>query len=524
MSVAEQHEWLRTQVSRRNMLKGGLVGAGALLAGSTIGSPLAGASARPRGHLSPTVLLKGDQLPGVTLPPFGRHIAYGADPTTQMNVTWQVGAQVSSPYLRFGEHPGALDQKVDAELVSLTTPWVDVTSPVDSVPLVVPSQVEQFYLHANLSNLTPGQKYFYAVGHTGWSPTSGQVNSFTVAPQNPSEFRFTAFGDQGVTYDAVATSRVVGGQQPAFHLHAGDWSYAENGGSGLLTDPYDPRVFDAWFTEIEGVAANIPWMATVGNHEMEPWYPQNGYGGQLERFQFIGNAPSSCPVSFSFSYGNVGFIALDANDVSYELEANLGYTGGAQTTWLGSTLAGFRGNPAIDFIVVYFHQCAYSTCTTHASDGGIDQYWTPLFDQYQVDLVINGHNHIYERTDPIIGGSPTGPAPIGSTIDTVFQGTTYVTAGGAGKSLYSFPVPDSYAGNIDNDTAISTYQWELGSTPETPVQSPITVAWSEVRYTGYALLVVDSITTAGGVPTLSAQVVMEDGVTVIDEFSIVRGS
>ena len=54
----------------------------------------------------------------------------------------------------------------------------------------------------------------------------------------------------------------------------------------------------------------------------------------------------------------------------------------------------------------------------HASDGGIDKYWTPLFDQYQVDLVINGHNHIYERTDPIRAGAPTGQAPIGATITT----------------------------------------------------------------------------------------------------------
>jgi 3',5'-cyclic AMP phosphodiesterase CpdA len=231
-------------------------------------------------------------------------------------------------------------------------------------------------------------------------------------------------------------------------------------------------------------------------------------------------------VSYSFKYGNVGFISLDANDVCYELEANLGYTGGAQTTWLGSTLATMRGDRSIDFIVAFFHQCAYSTCNVHASDGGIDKYWTPLFDQYQVDLVINGHNHVYERTDPIRGGSPTGEAPIGATIDTVTQGTTYVTAGGAGKSLYGFgstasPVPDSYLGNVNDDDAITAWQWELGSSPSNPVQSPITVAWSRVRYTGYGLLVVDSI-CGYRKPQLSVRAVMEDGVTLIDEFSIVR--
>jgi hypothetical protein len=529
MSVAEQHEWLKGQRSRRSMLKGGLFGAGALLAAPAIASPLAGATTRPRTRRAPTIFTKRDRLPGATVAPFGRHISYGQDPTSQMNITWQVNAPVSNPFVRVGRRPDELDHRVPAEFVSLTTPFVDV-SPVDSMPVVAPTQVEQWYVHAYLEGLTAGETYYYAVGHQDLDPAcaSGiQVNSFTAAPRHPGAFRFTAFGDQGVTYDAVATSRVVAGQNPAFHLHAGDLSYAESGGSGLLTDSYDPRVFDSWFAQIEGVAANIPWMAGVGNHEMEPWYPVNGYGGQLARFSFIGNAPSSCPVSYSFTYGNVGFISLDVNDVSYELQANLGYTGGAQTSWLGTTLAAMRADPRIDFIVPYFHQCAYSTCNVHASDGGADKYWTPLFDQYQVDLVINGHNHIYERTDPIRAGSSTGEAPIGATIDPVTQGTTYVTAGGAGESLYGFgstssPVPDSYIGNVNDDGAIATWQWELGTSPANPAQNAITVDWSRVRYTGYGLLVVDSVHTSWGKPKLSVSVLMEDGVTPIDEFSIVR--
>ena len=119
-----------------------------------------------------------------------------------------------------------------------------------------------------------------------------------------------------------------------------------------------------------------------------------------------------------------------------------------------------------------------------------------------------------------------GEAPIGATIDTVKQGTTYATAGGAGKSLYGFgstssPVPDSYIGNVNDDESILTWQWEIGSSPANPGQNPITVAWSRVRYTGYGLLVVDSI-CGFRQPKLKVSAVMEDGVTLIDEFSIVR--
>ena len=171
-----------------------------------------------------------------------------------------------------------------------------------------------------------------------------------------------------------------------------------------------------------------------------------------------------------------------------------GGVSGAQTAWLGETCAGFRADPEVDFIVAYCHQCAYCTCSVHGSDGGIDKFSSPLFDQFQVDLVINGHNHIYERTDPLRGGVPTTTAPIGATINSAKSGTTYVTAGGAGKSLYAFPtgVPDSYFGKVNNDASISAFQWELGASPSTPVANPITVDWSRVRYTGYGLLVVNS--------------------------------
>jgi hypothetical protein len=125
-----------------------------------------------------------------------------------------------------------------------------------------------------------------------------------------------------------------------------------------------------------------------------------------------------------------------------------------------------------------------------------------LFDKYTVDLVINGHNHIYERTDPITGGSSTQEAPIGSVLSNSGSspaGTTYITAGGAGKSLYGFDgnstspadfvVPDSYLGNVNNDAAVPTF---INSNPTTGAVTNVTVNWSRVRYTGYCLLVIDS--------------------------------
>ena len=79
-------------------------------------------------------------------------------------------------------------------------------------------------------------------------------------------------------------------------------------------------------------------------------------------------------------------------------------------------------------IVVFMHQCAMSTSVPgNGSDLGIRQAWLPLFDKYEVDLVLSGHEHDYERTYPVRGydagelGTVVAPNPgqtKGATVDT----------------------------------------------------------------------------------------------------------
>ncbi|MFZ0665882.1 MAG: metallophosphoesterase family protein [Acidimicrobiales bacterium] len=525
LSIAEQHDWFQKQRSRRALLKGGLATTGALIAAPALLNGADGAAltvVKSSSRLAPfntfvrNSTKNANWYNGTTVTPFGGHVSFGPNPTSTINLAWQVAAQVNNPFVRIGTNPFDLGEAIPAETRVLSTPWADITDFLDSVP---PAQSAakapevQYYLHAAVTNLRPDTTYYYTVGHQGWDApwqAPGFSGSFTTAPNFPQPFTFTAFGDHGTTYDAVGTANLILAQNPAFHLHAGDVSYAEDGGDGLLTDPYDPRAWDSYFAQIGSVASQLPWMISLGNHEMEPWYSPNGYGGDVDRIDFPGNGPSVCPGTYSFTYGNVAFVSLDPNDVSYEIPANLGYSHGQQTAWLGSTLSALRSDPSVNFIVVFFHHCAYSTCTTHGCEGGVQQFWTPLFDQYNVDLVINGHNHVYERTDPIIGGSPTTSAPIGTTVTPATQGTTYITAGGAGKSLYAFSAPDSYEGNIDKIASVSTYVNEAGGTTDNE-----TVTWSQVRYTGYCLLV-GEVTPArpGGTTTLVVRGLNEYGVEV----------
>ncbi len=530
MSLAEQHDWFRRATSRRALLRGGLVGAGAAVAGPALLAGTADASTTKHAARkgAPSLLQRHDGPGGAFLPPFGRHIAYGADPGTQMSVGWQVAAAVSNPFIRVGDSPFGLSQRIPAEVRNLATPasvWnTSSNSPVDSVPpSLANSTIEQYYVHAQLSGLRPGRTYYYSVGHDGWD--SGDVaGSFTTAPRGRIPFTFTAYGDQGVTYDAVGTTNLIRAQNPAFHLHAGDVSYAESGGSGLLTDPYDPRVWDQWFPEIEPAAGVIPYNVVVGNHEMEPWYSPDGYGGDFARFDFPGKTSSGAQATYySFTYGNVGVVALDANDVSYELPANFGYSGGAQVSWLNSTLSALRANPQIDFIVVYFHHCAYCTCTTHGCDGGVEKYFVPAFDTYSVDLVINGHNHIFERTYPIRNGSAVSTnVPVGATWNSA-NGTTYVTAGGAGKSLYAFSAEDYYEGDEPSGapTSVATYINEYDPSTGATSTTAENVNWSAIRYTGYCLLVLDSTPNRSSGGTLLVRGLDEAG-NELDRFTLNR--
>ncbi|MBO0820210.1 MAG: hypothetical protein J2P26_05105, partial [Nocardiopsaceae bacterium] len=78
----------------------------------------------------------------------------------------------------------------------------------------------------------------------------------------------------------------------------------------------------------------------------------------------------------------------------------------------------------IDWIIAQTHRCACcSSSAGHDSDAGIRAEWLPLFDAYQVDLVVSGHGPGYQRS----------PRPVTTTDSGVFdtsQGTVHLVLGG----------------------------------------------------------------------------------------------
>lgn len=507
----EQHEYLRRTFSRRRMLRGTAVAAGAAGAGLAFSGNASAAS--PKQTSADRV--SAQRVDGALVAPFGRHLTYGNDPRTEMTISWQVPVPVEKPYVRIGLHPWDLSGKVGAEVRTLHTP----------AGVGVGADHDQYYLHARIGRLRPGTTYYYGVGHAGFDPAApklaGTIGTFTTAPAADQPFTFTAFGDQGVSYHALANDALILGQNPAFHLHAGDIAYGDPAGQGRTTDTgFDARVWDQFLAQTESVAKQVPWMPAYGNHDMEAWYAPHGYGGEEARFTLPDNGPDpeNLPGVYSFVHGSTAVISLDANDVSYEIPANLGLSGGGQTAWLEKQLKAFRSRRDITFVVVFFHHCAYCTATAHASEGGVREKWVPLFEKYTVDLVINGHNHVYERTDVLKGGAVAKELPIGGTAYPETDGVVYATAGAAGKSLYSFTAPDSYE---NHETAtpdgVASFVVRDGG-----VKEKETVAWSRVRYLNYSFLRVDvKPARPGGTARLEVTGIAETG-DEVDRFTVAR--
>jgi hypothetical protein len=79
--------------------------------------------------------------------------------------------------------------------------------------------------------------------------------------------------------------------------------------------------------------------------------------------------------------------------------------------------------------IVMHHQPMWSSSTKHGSSVTLQAAWQPLYDSNHVDLVLNGHDHDFEITQPLVGSTPM-IQPTNAT------GTVYVVGGGGGAELY----------------------------------------------------------------------------------------
>lgn len=266
---------------------------------------------------------------------------------------------------------------------------------------------------ATLSGLKPGTRYQYRVGSgDSWSETL----TFVTAPAGEQPFRFLVFGDsQSYRYSVWGQTLHNAYQaQPdaAFFLNVGD----------LVDNGQSLNEWEGWFSGARGVVDAIPVVPVVGNHET--YTPERTFSMPVfftAQLKVPQNGPEGLKGQvYSFDYGNVHFVVLDTQ--WGEERAFVPDMLEWQKAWLAKDLAATHKR----WKVVAMHRPFYHN-RAKDGDGHLRAAFAPLFDQYQVDLVLTGHDHVYARTQPLAGGEAVVPPQ---------HGTVYMATGRSGTKSY----------------------------------------------------------------------------------------
>ena len=254
---------------------------------------------------------------------------------------------------------------------------------------------------ARIEGLLPATVYHYRV-------TSGGVttddHAFTTAVNPGDAFLFTAYGDNRAGGAAWAHETIVAGmlsEVPDFFINTGDLV--------LHSEILGLETAVEWlklFHQTAPLIAQSPLFAIRGNHD--------DYGDFFADYMDNPTAATGSELYYSFDYGNAHFLALDSS---------LDVCSGPQLAFVESDLA---ANEGLGPLFVFFHKPPFSN-GTHGGSTSAHDCWAPLFQEYGVDVVFGGHDHLYTHY---------GPYPTGSPVDGI-NGVHYIVTGGGGAPLYA---------------------------------------------------------------------------------------
>jgi hypothetical protein len=273
-----------------------------------------------------------------------------------------------------------------------------------------------------LTGLTAGTRYYYRLLTNGTPVLSTTYFEAFRSPADSRPLFFTIVGDFGA--GSSSQTNVANNQNaadPPLVVTVGDNAYE----SGTQSD-WDNNVF---IPQYENLLRRAVFMPTLGNHDLNDvgasnWassveikmhlLPRNAPSGQAERY-------------YSFDYGDAHLIMLDSNPPALD---------STQQAWLEADLAATTRKWKFVFLHHASHSCA-NGIASFGSNATVKSMFGPLFEQYGVDVVFEGHDHIYERSKPVdefvVGG--------GSGSDGLK--TIYVMTGAGGKTLDSPASSDS---------------------------------------------------------------------------------
>jgi 3',5'-cyclic AMP phosphodiesterase CpdA len=188
-------------------------------------------------------------------------------------------------------------------------------------------------------------------------------------PDRPKAVRFAVIGDTGTgtkeQYEVAAQMAAVHQTfQFEFVLMLGDNVY------GHKTADDFKRKFENPYKVL--LDHGVKFYASLGNHDNpnELYYRPFNMDGQ--RY-------------YTIKTGDVEFFALDST-----------YVDTRQLDWLRNELS----NSGARWKICFFHHPIYSNSRHHGPDTDLRRRIEPIFRENGVDVVLSGHDHVYERLKP----------------------------------------------------------------------------------------------------------------------------
>jgi hypothetical protein len=325
---------------------------------------------------------------GVSKRPWVLHV----DETSAI-VRWEACSPSSQGDLHYAPEAGGADTVASSTVTEADVPETHTAAFMPSLPADLAGT---YYMHdVALTNLAVGTCYTYSL-----AADSSMTGRFCTARASGATYKIMAVGDTnpGLGHTATLLANVAN-ENYDLTLHEGDIQYYA---SGLET-------WASWFPLMAPMLAQGAFYAAEGNHELE----QND---ELAYYydRFFGDAGFDGKDGYSRAEsGGVWFFALNT-----EIPLD---PGSPQETWFETQIKDASQKPGYRFSIVFYHK-PFASCGDLGHNPGAFATFEPLFEQYGVELVLQGHLHAYERFEV-----PTAADPQ--------KTVTYLTLGGGGGAL-----------------------------------------------------------------------------------------
>ena len=395
----------------------------------------------------------------------------GADSENSRNFRWYTGLNVDSGTVQVATDSGF--SNIVAEANASREEVVKPKTRMNLGLITTYGTQEAAKYSAGVTGLDDGAIYYYRVGDKDANLWSA-AHQFTTgdAADGDDAFTFINVNDsQGMVesdYDVYLNTLAQADATfptAAFTIHAGDFV-----DDGANEDYWTWALDDA-----NGVAQGMAMTPAAGNHEAKSEVEGITDANPIVSHFNLANVPEgqdlSTGVYYSYVYKNATFVVLNTND----LEGNS--LSSAQYNWAYDTLA----NADTEWKIVLMHKSPYSNGPHQADDDvlAIRSQINSLAAATDVDVVLSGHDHVYNRTPYLAHGNEQNVTTEtqnyeGVNYETALNpsGTVFVIAGTCGVKNYA----QDTSGGVPSEVALDL---------SVPVFTGITIDGDHLYYRAY---------------------------------------